>query len=108
TADLVASQRTRRAQFTQELERIVGDDAVLALPTVPGAAPLAKEPFDALQAYREQALRLLCFSVLSGLPQITLPLGQVQGAPFGMSFIGPRGSDRALIALARNIIGKRG
>ena len=108
TADLVTSQRTRRAQFTQELERIVGDDAVLALPTVPGAAPLAKEPFDALQAYREQALRLLCLSVLSGLPQITLPLGQVHGAPFGISFIGPRGSDRALVTLARNILEKRG
>ena len=107
-ADLVTSQRMRRAQFTQELEQIVGNDAVLALPTVPGAAPLAKEPFEALQAYREQALRLLCLSVLSGLPQITLPLGQVQGAPFGISFIGPRGSDRALIALAKNIIGKRG
>lgn len=107
-ADLVASQRVRRAQFTQELEKIIGNDAVLALPTVPGAAPLAKEPFETLQAYREQALRLLCLSVLSGLPQITLPLGQVQGAPFGISFIGPRGSDRALIGLARNIIGKRG
>ncbi|PJR93292.1 amidase [Ochrobactrum sp. 695/2009] len=107
-ADLVASQRVRRAQFTQELEKIIGNDAVLALPTVPGAAPLAKEPFETLQAYREQALRLLCLSVLSGLPQITLPLGKVQGAPFGISFIGPRGSDRALIALGRNIIGKRG
>jgi len=107
-ADLVASQRVRRAQFTQELEKIIGNNAVLALPTVPGAAPLAKEPFETLQAYREQALRLLCLSVLSGLPQITLPLGQVQGAPFGISFIGPRGSDRALIGLARNIIGKRG
>lgn len=107
-ADLVTSQRKRRAQFTQELERIIGNDAVLALPTVPGAAPRANEPFEALQAYREQALRLLCLSVLSGLPQITLPLGQVQGAPLGISFIGPRGSDRALIALARNIIGKQG
>lgn len=108
SADLVAIQRMRRAQFTQELEQIIGNDAVLALPTVPGAAPLAREPFETLQAYREQALRLLCLSVLSGLPQITLPLGQVQGAPFGISFIGPRGSDRALIALAKNIIGKRG
>lgn len=107
TADMVASQRARRARFTEELENIIGDSAVLALPSVPGAAPLAKEPFETLQAYREQALRLLCLSVLSGLPQITLPLGQVQGAPFGISFIGPRGSDRALIALAGNIIGKR-
>ncbi|MBB5704499.1 amidase [Ochrobactrum daejeonense] len=107
-ADLVDRQRLRRAQFTQELEQIIGDDALLALPTVPGAAPLADQPFEALQAYREQALRLLCLSVLSGLPQITVPLGQVQGAPFGISFIGPRGSDRALIRLTGTILEKRG
>ncbi|MDR6432984.1 amidase [Brucella pseudogrignonensis] len=105
--DAVARHRIRRARFTQELETIIGDNAVLALPTVPGAAPFANEPFESLQAYREQALRLLCLSVLSGLPQITVPLGQVHGAPFGISFIGPRGSDRALIALGRNILEKQ-
>jgi len=107
TNEAVVQHRMRRARFTQELETIIGDNAVLALPTVPGAAPFANEHFENLQAYREQALRLLCLSVLSGLPQITLPLGQVHGAPFGISFIGPRGSDRALIALGRNILEKQ-
>lgn len=80
---------------------------------MPGAAPLTGEPFEALQAYREQALRLLCLSGLSGLPQITLPLGSLRpggtmhDAPFGISFIGPRGSDRTLIALAQTIISER-
>lgn len=105
--EAVARHRTRRARFTRELETIIGDNAVLALPTVPGAAPFANQTFESLQAYREQALRLLCLSVLSGLPQITVPLGQVHGAPFGISFIGPRGSDRALIALGRNILEKQ-
>lgn len=105
--EAVARHRIRRARFTQELETIIGDNAVLALPTVPGAAPFANQTFESLQAYREQALRLLCLSVLSGLPQITVPLGQVHGAPFGISFIGPRGSDRALIALGRNILEKQ-
>lgn len=107
TDEAVALHRSRRAHFHVELETIIGDNAILALPTVPGAAPLANEPFESLQAYREQALRLLCLSVLSGLPQITVPLGQVHGAPFGISFIGPRGSDRALIALGRNILEKQ-
>jgi len=107
TPDMLAHQRSRRAHFTKELEAIIGDNAVLVLPSVPGAAPFAKEPFEALQAYREQALRLLCLSVLSGLPQITLPLGTVHGAPMGISFIGPRGSDRALITLAKNILTKK-
>ncbi|MDH7791062.1 amidase [Ochrobactrum sp. AN78] len=104
TDEALAHHRIRRTRFTQELETIIGDNAVLALPTVPGAAPFAKEPFETLQAYREQALRLLCLSVLSGLPQITVPLGTVHGAPMGISFIGPRGSDRGLITLAKNIL----
>lgn len=106
TNEAVSHHRSRRARFSLELETIIGDNAVLVLPTVPGAAPLANEPFEALQAYREQALRLLCLSVLSGLPQITLPLGTVHNAPMGISFIGPRGSDRALITLAKNILTK--
>ena len=104
TEEALAQHRSRRTRFTQELETIIGDNAVLALPTVPGAAPFAKEPFETLQAYREQALRLLCLSVLSGLPQITVPLGTVHGVPMGISFIGPRGSDRALITLAQKIL----
>ncbi|UWF60605.1 amidase [Brucella sp. 2716] len=113
TPDMVKNQRARRARFAEEFEAIIGESAVLALPTVPGAAPLTGEPFEALQAYREQALRLLCLSGLSGLPQITLPLGSLRpggtmhDAPFGISFIGPRGSDRALIALAQTIISER-
>ncbi|MGC0055270.1 amidase [Brucella pituitosa] len=104
TQETLAQHRSRRTRFTQELETIIGDNAVLALPTVPGAAPFAKEPFETLQAYREQALRLLCLSVLSGLPQITVPLGTVHGVPMGISFIGPRGSDRALVTLAQKIL----
>ncbi|TIT51654.1 MAG: amidase, partial [Mesorhizobium sp.] len=88
----------------RELAERLGEDGVLVLPTVPGAAPLKAASFDDLQAYRERALKLLCLSGLSGFPQITLPLGQVDGAPFGLSLLGPKGSDRQLIALAARIL----
>lgn len=52
----------------------------------------------------ERALHLLCLSVLSGFPQITLPLGAVHGAPFGISLLGPKGSDSALIRLGSAIL----
>ena len=48
---------------------------------------------------------LMCLSGLSGLPQITLPLAEVHGAPMGVSLMGPRGSDKRLIAMAREILG---
>jgi amidase len=100
----VDETKTRNA-FRTELEDLLGDDGVLVLPTMPGAAPLSRSTAEALQDYRERALRLLCLSGLSGLPQITVPLGTVHGAPFGISLLGPRDSDRALVDLAARILG---
>ncbi len=94
----------RRSEFRKEFAALLGDDGVLLMPTVPGAAPLSDTGFDDIQAYRERALRLLCLSGLSGFPQITLPLGSVGGAPFGISLLGPAGSDMALIRLARRMV----
>ena len=48
-------------------------------------------------------MRLLCVSGMSGLPQAVLPAGRVDGAPLGVSLIGPRGSDQSLIALAARL-----
>jgi len=101
----VATAETKKRQaFRDEFGALLGEDGLLVLPTMPGAAPLKSAPFDDIQDYRERALRLLCLSGLSGFPQITLPLGSVDGAPFGISFIGPTGSDKALIGLARRIM----
>ncbi|MBZ9655856.1 amidase [Phyllobacterium lublinensis] len=106
TIDLAAyrSQMKRRELFRSELSDLLGDDSVMVLPTVPGAAPLVTISFDDSQAYRERCVRLFCLSGLSGFPQITLPIGAVHGAPFGISLLGPKGSDRALISLGRAIL----
>lgn len=93
-----------RNAFRAELAALLGDDGFLVLPTVPGAAPLKDAPPTDLQGYRERALHLLCLSGLSGFPQITLPIGTVDGAPFGLSLLGPAGSDLALIGLGRRVL----
>jgi amidase len=67
-------------------------------------APLAASSDEEKGAFRERAIRLLCWSGLSGFPQISLPLGMVGGAPFGISLLGPAGSDLALIRLGRRVI----
>jgi len=101
----VATAETKKRQaFRAEFADLMGEDGILALPTMPGAAPLKSTSFDNIQAFRERALRLLCLSGLSGFPQISLPLGSVDGAPFGISLIGPAGSDLILIGLARRIM----
>ncbi len=102
--DDLEAQAATRASFRDELGNMLGNDGILVMPTAPGAAPKLDESFDNLQAYRERALRLLCLSGLSGFPQITLPLGTVDGAPFGISLLGPAGSDMRLIGLAKTIL----
>jgi amidase len=104
TSETAAAETKRRSDFRAELAQILGDDGFLVLPTVPGASLLKSLSFGASQAYRERALHLLCLSGLSGFPQITLPLGSVDDAPFGISLLGPQNSDLTLVRLGRRIL----
>jgi amidase len=103
-AGAYADESRRREAFRAELAALLGSNGILVLPTVPGAAPFKDASFDDLQTWRERALKLLCWSGLSGFPQITLPLGATDGAPFGLSLLGPAGSDLRLIRLGRQIL----
>jgi amidase len=81
----------------------LGTDGVLLMPTMPDVAPLISASEVDLDAYRNRATRMLCVAGLAGLPQLSLPLAQRQGAPLGISLVGPVGSDRSLVRLAERI-----
>lgn len=105
TRDQVEAATARRRAITAHVESILGDDGVICLPTSPRAAPLRGTPTDQVEVeYRNQAMRLLCIAGLAGLPQISLPMARIDGLPLGLSLIGARNSDRALIALAKRIL----
>jgi len=94
-----------KAAITARLEELLGDDGVIVLPAAPDIAPRLDAPLDEREAFRVAALQITSPASLSGLPQISLPLAEVDGVPVGLSLIGPRGRDRALIDLARKIMG---
>jgi amidase len=104
TDTLVAEARIVRVRFQRHLVGLLGEGSVLVLPTLPDAAPLLSMAETALEDYRNRAARLLCLATLSGLPQVTIPVAAHDGAPVGLSLIGPAGSDRSLIVLAGRVV----
>ncbi len=103
TDNLVAEATNVRGRFRTHLATLLGDATVLVLPTVPDVAPLLSLSETSLDEFRNRALRLLCLSGLSGFPQVTIPVAEKDGAPLGLSLIGPAGSDRSLVALAARV-----
>lgn len=106
--ETVKTETERRDELRSALTNTLGRDGYIVMPTVPGPAPLRAVGFDDQQSFRERALHLLCLSGLTGFPQITLPLGEVDNAPFGLSLLGPPGRDMALIRLGRQILRSAG
>jgi amidase len=102
-ADMAQHEAVRR-NFNERFLALLGRERVLVMPTMPDIAPLLSESEEALDDYRNHAIRMLCLAGLSGCPQISLPLMTLDGAPFGFSLIGPPGSDSSLIALAQRLI----
>lgn len=100
TAAEVAAAAAVRAAIRERLDALLGDDGVLILPTGPGAAPFRNTPAAELEQFRARSLELLCLAGHAGLPQISLPLGRIDGCPLGLSLIAPRGQDERLLDIA--------
>jgi amidase len=98
-----AAARSRREAIAARLRDLLADDGVLVLPTCPGPAPLREAGNAVLEACRAAALPLLCPAGLAGLPQVTVPAGLAEGAPVGLSLIGPAGADRRLLEIAARL-----
>jgi amidase len=83
------------------LDALLGENGVIVLPTTPFRAPRLDDSEDQLDVKRYQMMRLFILASYCGLPQISLPI-RTNGAPFGLSLMGRRGSDRSLLAFAKD------
>ena len=102
TPSAVDKAKAEHAKIRAHVDALLRPGDVLCLPSSPRVAPLLNSPIDKIEVeYREQAMRLLCIAGLNGLPQISLPVAAIDGLPLGLSIAGPRGSDLALLGLAR-------
>jgi amidase len=102
-ADYASALREREA-IASHIGGLVPPGTALIFPTAPSVAPVVGRTGDELEAYRAKAISMMCSAGLAGLPQLSLPLGTIDGLPFGLSLLGWAGSDLSLLAAARELL----
>ncbi len=100
---LVDPARKRREEIARHMDGLLAEGAVLALPTVPGIAPIRNALPAETEDFRARALALLCPAGLARLPQVSLPLATLDGCPLGLSLVAARGADAMLLELATKL-----
>ena len=92
-----------RAEARARLAWLTRAGGIVALPTTPFPAPPKSLSIQEMDPVRERILCLCAHGGLAGHPQISIPAGAVDGLPVGLSLVGARGADAALVALARRL-----
>ncbi len=92
---LEARQTAQRLAGPEGIDRLIAEHRLDAL-IAPTAGPASRIDFATGDHTNGRASGL---PAIAGYPHLTVPMGQVQGLPVGLSFIGPAWSEAALLAL---------
>jgi len=76
----------------------------LCIPTTPGLPPELTKSVNSLSYYRQRLLGMTALASLCGLPQLHLPLGKINGKPYGLSLIGLPHSEKRLIKQGQYVL----
>lgn len=98
-----ARWRALHDELRDAADRLFVDNRVLVMPTTPVALLSRHASADAIGLFYRDALTINALATVGGLPQITMPFTDDIDRPLALSIIGARGSDRALLALARDL-----
>lgn len=92
-----------RVEQARRLHALLAGGRVLVLPTTPGVALEKTATADERGRFYATALAINALAGHAGLPQLTLPLATLDGAPLGLSLLGAPGSDHALLDIAARL-----
>jgi amidase len=105
SADTIASANRFRIEAKARLDGLLGGRRILCLPTSP-ILPIARDA--RLSEMREAVHRIVNLTGIAGLtslPQVNIPAASASGVPVGLSLIGWRGGDAALVGAACALAG---
>jgi amidase len=95
----VARCRRIRAAVRDRFEALISADTAIVMPITPCTALRIDAPPHTIGDFYRRTLTLTSVAGHCGAPQVTFPLGRWQDRPIGLSVLGRRGSDRALLEL---------
>ncbi|MCH7606724.1 MAG: amidase, partial [Chloroflexi bacterium] len=104
----IQEAKQAKGEIVKRMDEVFAGADAICLPTTVSPAPLAGERISARSSLRPRNSALCCIAGTTGRPQISLPLGEVDGLPVGLSLIGERGTDEVLIAFAREVAATMG
>nr|WP_205938661.1 amidase family protein [Rhizobium leguminosarum] len=91
-----------RKFFSAEIDRLLGGNVILALPTLAMNPPRRDAEPECFAVFRSACIKLLCLSGLSGCPQLAFPIVNCAGN-VSLSLFGARSADRMLVKVARQL-----
>jgi amidase len=94
-----------RELFYRGLNATLRSGDLICLPTSPTIAPLkGSKAHDRSKDYYTRTLSLTAISGVGRIPQISLPVGNVGGAPIGLSLAAAHGNDRYLVHTSKRVV----
>jgi amidase len=94
-----------RQEARARMAYLLPPGTIMCLPSTPFPAPKKGLPLSVLGPLRARISCLCSHGGLTGVPQVSIPGGEVDGLPIGLSIVGGRGSDATLVAVARALAG---
>jgi amidase len=89
-----------RANCRTEFAHLLEPGTVACLPTTPFPAPVVGQPRSFMWKLRASIITLTCIAGMTGAPQVSIPVAEVDGLPVGISLLGGVGTDDMILALA--------
>ena len=93
----------KRRMIQEKMEKLLKNDGLLIIPTSPGKAPLLNLSVEELELRRSRTFQLCCIAGLTGLPQVNIPLAEVDGVPVGVSVIAGKRQDKRLLQMVASL-----